>query len=173
MPAFVQCGKLFTFPRSDTWYSVSYPGMNCHISVTSFIVPNYDGMQAMEITLPSGVNATIRTQLRAKDKFAVQGVIRTSTSGEVQVTGLMSLMETALMARLIESWTDDAPLPSEHSCPDCMGDTVAWHEHVRDEFGEVLDLDDYNKLEEIITPMLEKVLKAPNLKTSSASAASS
>lgn len=128
----------------------------------------------MEISLPSGASAELRTQLKAKDKFAVQSVIRTSGDGTVsEGGGVLSLMETALLVRLLESWTYDAPLPSAHACDGCVGDSTEWHKHVRDEFGEVLDIDDFNALEDTITPFLDKVMKSPNLKISSGSAASS
>jgi hypothetical protein len=123
----------------------------------------------MKVDLPSGAEAEIRTSLRAKDKFAVQGAI----SGAVQSGSALSLMETALLGRLIDSWTLDAELPSRHQCQECVGDSVKWHEHVRDAFGEALDLDDYNALEKVIAPMLAKVVDVPNLETSPASAASS
>jgi hypothetical protein len=129
----------------------------------------------MQVKLPTGAAVELRTALKARDKFAVQGVIRASADGSVDSAGggILSLMETALLVRLIDSWTLDQPLPSQHVCPECMSDSAKWHEHVRDEFGEALDLDDYNELEKVISPMLEKVMQAPNLGTLSGSAASS
>jgi hypothetical protein len=123
----------------------------------------------MQVQLPSGAVADIRTALKAKDKFAVQRAI--SADGE-QTGGVLSLMQAALMARIVESWTLDVPLPSQHACTECTGSSARWHEHVRDEFGE-LDIDDFNKLQEVTTPLLQKVIEVPNLETSPASAASS
>lgn len=121
----------------------------------------------MQVELPSGGKATLRSKLKAKDKFAVQAVITFSRAGDI--TGsIVSLMETTLMARLIEDWSLDSPLPSSHSCPECTGNSAKWHEHVRDEFGEVLDLDDYNALETAVGPALQQVMQAPNLGTPSA-----
>jgi hypothetical protein len=123
----------------------------------------------MQVDLPSGQSTEIRTSIKAKDKFAVQSAI----SGASQDGGALSLMETALMARLMESWTYEEELPSRHQCPDCVGSALKRHEHVRDAFGEVMDLDDYNALEKVIAPFLAKVVDVPNLETSPASAASS
>jgi len=120
----------------------------------------------MLVNLPSGATAELRTTLKAKDKFAVQNSVSVG-DGDVS-GGILSLMETALLARLIEKWSLDAPLPSQHACAGCTGNSAAWHAHVRDEFGEVLDLDDYNALEKVIEPMLSKVMSAPNLETPSA-----
>jgi hypothetical protein len=125
----------------------------------------------MQVSLPSGEKVELRTSLRAKDKFAVQAAI-SANDGSVN-GGVLSLMETALLARLIESWSLEVEMPSKHACPGCTGNSVTWHEHVRDEFGEALDLDDFNALEKEISPLLAKVLEAPNLETSSSSAASS
>jgi hypothetical protein len=72
----------------------------------------------MKVDLPSGASAELRTSLRAKDKFAVQGAI----SGASQTGSALSLMETALLGRLIDSWTYDAELPSRHQCQECVGD---------------------------------------------------
>jgi hypothetical protein len=123
----------------------------------------------MKVDLPSGASVELRTSLKAKDKFAVQGAI----SGASQNGSALSLMETALMARVVDSWTLEDELPSRHQCQECVGDSVKWHEHVRDAFGEALDLDDYNALEKVVGPMLAKVVDVPNLETSPASAASS
>lgn len=126
----------------------------------------------MDITLPSGAVVTLRSTLKAKDKFSVQGVINVSQDGKAQA-GILSLMESALLARLIEAWTLPDPLPSTHACPGCTGNSDVWHEHVRDALGEALDLDDFNELEKQISPLLAKVMQAPNLETTSASAGSS
>lgn len=126
----------------------------------------------MDITLPSGATVSLRTNLKARDKFAVQGAINITAEGRAQV-GILSLMETALLARLIEGWSLEEELPGRHACSDCTGNSQAWHEHVRDLFGEALDLDDFNALETEISPLLSKVMAAPNLETSSGSAASS
>lgn len=120
----------------------------------------------IDVVLPAADGiATIRTSLKAKDKFAVQNAI--SAGGE-QTGGVLALMETALLARLLESWTLEAPLPGTHSCDGCTGNSLKWHEHVRDEFGDLLDIDDFNALEAAVGPLLEKVVAVPNLGTSSA-----
>ncbi len=123
----------------------------------------------MKVDLPSGQSAEVRTALKAKDKFAVQGAI----SGASQDGSVLSLMETALLGRLLESWTYEEDLPSRHTCAECATSALKRHEHVRDLFGEVMDLDDYNALEKVISPMLAKVVDTPNLETSPASVASS
>lgn len=123
----------------------------------------------MKVDLPSGQSAEIRTALKARDKFAVQGAI----SGASQDGSALSLMETALLARLLDSWTYEEDLPARHTCQECATSSLKRHEHVRDLFGEILDIDDYNALEKIISPMLAKVVDIPNLETSPASAASS
>jgi|SRR5277367_2535085 len=126
----------------------------------------------MKVDLPSGATAEIRTALRAKDKFAVQNAVSIVGSGEAS-GGTLSLMETALLSRLLEDWSLPDELPSRHACPECTGSSKLWHEHVRDAFGEALDIDDWNALEKIFAPMLAKVVDVPNLETSPASAASS
>lgn len=126
----------------------------------------------MKVDLPSGATAELRDKLKAKDKFAVQGAVTVTMNANGQAGGqvsgnTMTLMETALLTRLLESWTLDAPLPSAHACPECLGNSMLWHQHVADYIGDTIDLDDYNKLEEILAPMLEKVMTVPNPVTSS------
>lgn len=129
----------------------------------------------MEVVLPSGNTATLRDRLKAKDKFTVQSAITVTMnangSGQQvnqKVSGnMMTLMTTALLTRLLEKWSLEIPLPSEHACPECMGDSTLWHQHVADFIGDEVDLDDYNKLESIVSPLLEKVMAVPNLETSS------
>jgi hypothetical protein len=128
--------------------------------------------EPLTLALPTGETAVLRTSLKARDKFAVQGVINVSQDGRTQA-GILSLMETALLARLIESWSLPDELPSKHACSECTGNSAKWHEHVRDTFGDALDLDDYNALETHIAPLLAKVMAAPNLETPSASGESS
>jgi hypothetical protein len=123
----------------------------------------------VKVDLPSGQSAEIRTALKARDKFAVQSAI----SGSNQDGSALSLMETALIARLLESWTLEEDLPSRHTCAECTTNAITRHEHIRDLFGEIMDLDDYNALEKVIAPMLAKVVDTPNLETSPGSAASS
>ncbi len=121
----------------------------------------------MKVELPSGETAELRDKLKAKDKFAVQGAITVMTNAQGQMSGqvsgnIMTLMETALMARLLESWSLDAPLPGSHACSGCTGDSSLWHQHVADYIGDMLDLDDFNELESVITPLLDRVMSAPN-----------
>jgi hypothetical protein len=126
----------------------------------------------MQVTLPSSATVELRTALKAKDKFAVQGVISALDGGNPG-GGVVSLMETALLSRLIEGWSLEEELPAKHTCTECTGNSAKWHEHVRDAYGEILDIDDYNELEKEISPLLAKVMAAPNLETPSGSAASS
>ena len=126
----------------------------------------------MKVDLPSGATAELRTSLKAKDKFAVQNVVSVASGGEAS-GGTLALMETALLARLLEAWSLPDELPSRHACPECTGNSKAWHEHVKDAFGEALDIDDWNALEKIFAPLLAKVVDVPNLETSPASAGSS
>lgn len=126
----------------------------------------------MKIDLPSGNWIEIRDSLKAKDKFSVQNAIASSmdvtSAGTGKVPGnVMSLMESALLARIIQSWSFTDPLPGAHTCQECTGNTALWHEHVSDYIGELLDLDDYNILEQVTSPLLAKVMTAPNLETPS------
>ena len=125
----------------------------------------------MKVNLPSGGWAELRDKLLAKDKFSVQNAISVPMDNRGQIRdvsgSVMTLMETALMTRLLESWSLDDPLPGSHSCPECMGNSALWHQHVADYIGETLELDDFNALETIISPMLDKVMAVPNLGTSS------
>lgn len=126
----------------------------------------------MKIELPSGETVELRTSLKAKDKFAVQSAIFIANTGEAS-GGVLPLMETALLSRLIEAWSLPDDLPSRHVCQQCSGNSKVWHEHVRDAFGEALDIDDWNTLEKAVSPLLAKVVDTPNLETSLDSAASS
>ena len=125
----------------------------------------------MKVDLSNGGWAELRDNLKAKDKFAVQAAVTVTLDARgvgQQVSGnTMTLMTTALLARLLNSWSLDDQLPGAHSCPECMGNSALWHQHVADYIGDTLDLDDYNKLEAIIAPLLEKVMATPNLETSS------
>lgn len=145
------------------------------VVVLSFVILLVTGVtdgRKMHVDLPSGESAELRTVLKAKDKFAVQAAIRLVTDGSFDGS-IMSLVETALFARIIDSWTYDAELPGKHACETCTGNSMVWHEHVRDLIGETMDIDDYNKLEELASPLIQKVMQAPNLETSSGSAVSS
>jgi hypothetical protein len=126
----------------------------------------------MKVDLPSGATAELRMNLKAKDKFAVQNAVSVSGGGEAS-GGALSLMETALLARILEDWSLPDELPGRHACPECTGNSKLWHEHVRDAFGEALDIDDWNVLEKVFGPMLAKVVDVPNLGTSPDSEASS
>lgn len=113
----------------------------------------------MRVDLPSGAWVEYRDKLKASDKFAVQdAVVLTFTDGRTQNMGLgiQNKMRNALLRQIITAWSFGVPIPSTpQSNPDLIG--------------EVMDLDDYNKLEEAIQPLLDKINYAPNREGSSSS----
>lgn len=133
--------------------------------------------QRMHLDLPSGASVELRDRLKAKDKFAAQAAIRVNMNADGStgaVSGsIMTMIETALLTRLLESWTLDVPLPGAHSCGECTGDSLKWHEHIADYIGDTLDLDDYDALSYWLAPYVNRVMDTPNPGTSSASVASS
>lgn len=131
----------------------------------------------MHLDLPSGESVELRDRLKAKDKFAAQAAIRVNMTADGAVGAvsgsIMTMIETALLTRLIDSWTLDAPLPSAHVCAGCTGDSVKWHEHIADYIGDTLDLDDYDAISYWLAPYVNRVIETPNPGMSSASGASS
>lgn len=131
----------------------------------------------MHLDLPTGASVELRDRLKAKDKFAAQAAVRIDMAADGSLGamsgGIMTMIHTALLARLLEGWSLDAPLPGAHTCPACVGNSARWHEHVADYIGETLDLDDYAAIEYWLAPYVEKVMETPNPGMSSASGASS
>ena len=117
----------------------------------------------MRVDLPSGGYIEFRDSLKAKDKFTVQNSLKFKVRDgkEQEVSGgITNDMRNALLAELITSWSLDAPLPS--------ADMKAAMAAIDD-----MDIDDYNKLQEEVEPLLEKVSVRPNRETPSGSAESS
>jgi hypothetical protein len=100
----------------------------------------------VQVTLPSGNTVDLRDKLTAKDKFAVQAVIRlsldTATGLQESSGSLVNDMRNALLGRLITAWSFSWPIPDNNA-----GNPL-----------EELDLDDYDALSEAVEPMLEKVV---------------
>ena len=119
----------------------------------------------MHLDLPSGASVELRDRLKAKDKFAAQSAVRIDmtpdgTPGPMS-GGIMTMITTTMLARLLESWSLDQPLPGAHTCGECVGNSALWHEHVADYIGDTLDLEDYSALEYWLAPYLEKVMETP------------
>jgi hypothetical protein len=131
----------------------------------------------MHLDLPTGMSVELRDRLKAKDKFAAQAAVRIDMASDGAMGavsgGIMTMVQTALLARLLEAWSLDTPLPGAHTCAECVGDSAKWHEHVADYIGETLDLDDYAAIEYWLAPYLDKVMEVPNPGMSSGSVASS
>lgn len=131
----------------------------------------------MRLNLPSGGWADIRDKLKPKDRFAVHGAVRVTVGndGDIDVSaGIQDLMRVALISRLLEAWSLDAPLPGQHSCPGCTGNSALWHQHVIDYIDDVVGFDDWDAIEAATEPLLERVNGSrPNPGTSSGSVASS
>lgn len=127
----------------------------------------------MRLDLPSGAWIDVREQLKAADLFKAQGALRVTVGADGKIdtdAGVMALVTTTLLARVITAWSYDAPLPGTHACPECTGSSSLWHQHVNDAIGETVDLDDWPKVTWWTGPLVAKVLeamKAPNQGTSS------
>jgi len=107
------------------------------------------------IELPSMLNAdehnwvTVRTTLKASDRFEVQKVAKLTMTGEANLAAYLEMendMRNALLGRIITAWSYPAPIPSENSfaAPDRV-------------IGDVMDLDDYAVLEEAVEPLMLKI----------------
>lgn len=117
----------------------------------------------MKVDLPSGAWIEFRDSLVARDKFKVQNSLKFKVKDgkEQEVSGgITNDMRNALLAQLITAWSLDAPLPS--------ADFEAGMEAI-----DVMPIDDYNKLQDEVEPLLEKVSFRPNPKTPSGSEESS
>ena len=101
----------------------------------------------MKVDLPSGAWAEIRTDLRAKDRFAVQDVA-TVEVGEGRNRASLEMqndMRNALLGRIITAWSYPVPIP-ENGLQ--AADVV---------IGDAMDLDDYGALEEAVEPLMDKI----------------
>lgn len=107
------------------------------------------------IELPSMKDAkdhnwiTIRTNLKASDRFEVQKVAKMTITGEANLAAYLEMendMRNALLGRIITSWSFPTSIPSENSF--AAADKI---------IGDTLDLDDYAVLEEAIEPLMLKI----------------
>lgn len=106
--------------------------------------------------LPSGGWVEYRSELKAKDRFAVQdaasleiGVTGTDKS-RASFLGMQNDMRNALLGRIITGWSFPVPIPSQNSFQ--AADEV---------IGDAMDLDDYSVLAEEIEPLMEKISGPP------------
>lgn len=105
----------------------------------------------MRVELPGDAWVELRDALKAKDRFAVQDAVNLVVDQE-RSTQHVSLnvsdqMRLALLGLTITDWSfaqQGIPIPANNP-----GGT--------DIIGEVLDLDQYNALEEAIEPLFQKV----------------
>jgi hypothetical protein len=111
----------------------------------------------MDVTLPSGATVTLRDNLQARDKFAVQSAIRlsldTGTGMQESSGNFLNEARNALLKQLITGWSFTFPVPSANGS-DPLQD---------------LDLDDYDALAEAVEDKLTKVLQVPNRRAPSSS----
>ena len=108
----------------------------------------------MRVELPSkhedGTNnwIEIRTDLRVKDRLAVQEVATFEIGEKSNRASLMAMqndMRNALLGRIITAWSFPIPIPANNSFQ--AADVV---------IGD-MDLDDYAKLEQEIQPLMDKI----------------
>lgn len=91
----------------------------------------------------------IRTELKARDRFAVQDVaVVASEDGKSRASflGLQNDMRNALLGRIILGWSFPAPVPSQNSFQ--AADVV---------IGDALDLEDYAVLEREVEPLMDLI----------------
>jgi hypothetical protein len=91
----------------------------------------------------------IRTELKARDRFAVQDVsVVTTEDGKSRASflGLQNDMRNALLGRIITSWSFPVPVPSQNHFQ--AADVV---------IGDVMDLEDYTVLENEVEPLMDLI----------------
>lgn len=102
----------------------------------------------MNVDLPSGNSAELRTRLRGRDKLAVQRAVQFEVSPAGTTQNVNAAVQTemayALLEQVIVAWSyEGVNIPAEHPAgADVLLD---------------LDLDDLNALETAVAPMVEKV----------------
>ena len=107
----------------------------------------------VKVDLPSGGWVEVRDKLKAADKFAVQdAVVFTFESGGSQQisAGLQNKMRNALLSKIITGWSYELPIPSQNE---------KW---ATEDLGDIMDIDDYNALQQAVEPLFEKVSFSPN-----------
>ena len=90
----------------------------------------------------------IRTDLRVKDRLAVQEVATVQigeTGNSMSMLAMQNDMRNALLGRIITAWSYSFPIPSQNSF---VAADVA--------IGE-MDLDDYSVLEAAVQPLMDKI----------------
>ena len=99
----------------------------------------------MEINLPSGNKVVIRERLLPGDRFAVQDApdVIVQADKTVVVRNAAANTMPAFLARVIESWTFPG-VPAQVLAAGARG------------LDDVMDLDDWNALEEGVKDLLEK-----------------
>ena len=109
----------------------------------------------MRVELPSkqadgtGNWVEIRTDLKVKDRFAVQEVAvfeMGESSNRASLIAMQNDMRNALLGRIITAWSYPTPIPSANSFQ--AADVV---------IGDAMDLDDYATLEKEIQPLMDKI----------------
>ena len=107
------------------------------------------------IELPSMLDAkehnwvTIRTTLKASDRFEVQKVAKMTITGEANLAAYLEMendMRNALLGRIITDWSYPVPIPAKNDF--AAADRV---------IGDVMDLDDYSVLELAVEPLMQKI----------------
>jgi hypothetical protein len=90
----------------------------------------------------------IRTDLKVRDRLAVQAVAKVQIGEEGNSVSMMEMendMRNALLGRIITGWSFPYPIPSQNSF-------VAADVAIGD-----MDLDDYAVLEQAVQPFMEKI----------------
>ncbi len=107
------------------------------------------------IELPSMKDAkehnyvTIRTNLKASDRFEVQKVAKMTITGEANLAAYLEMendMRNALLGRIITDWSFTVPIPAKNDF--AAADRI---------IGDTLDLDDYSVLEQAVEPLMAKI----------------
>jgi|SRR5208282_5894971 len=104
---------------------------------------------SQKIDLPSGAWVEIRTDLKAKDRFAVQDVATLEVGegrNKASLYGMQNDMRNALLGRIIVAWSYAVPIPSANSF--LQADAV---------IGDAMDLDDYAVLADEVEPIMDKI----------------
>lgn len=103
-------------------------------------------------SLPSGAWVEYRSELKAKDRFAVQDAANLeigmggTDKSRASFLGMTNDMRNALLGRIITAWSYPVPIPSQNS-----------FQAADDVIGDAMDLDDYTVLAEEIEPLMEKI----------------
>jgi hypothetical protein len=102
-----------------------------------------------KIDLPSGAWVEYRTDLKAKDRFAVQAAASLEVGdGKSQASfiGMQNDMRNALLGRIITAWSYGVPIPAGNSFQ--AADVI---------IGDAMDLDDYSALADEVEPLMARI----------------